>query len=321
MYNTTNNILTQLAQDVDAGLSAKHKYLPSKYFYDAKGDKLFQQIMEAPEYYLTKSEFEIFSTQHAQILEKVEAKGAFNLVELGAGDGYKTKVLLDYLTKKTSDSEYYPIDISKDVLVELKADLAKRYPKLTVTTLNYEYFTALRELNALNDKPKLLLFLGGNIGNFKTKTATRFFEQLFAAMRPGDYLLNGIDLKKKPETIIAAYNDKGGVTRDFNLNLLTRINETLDANFDLNTFKHHPTYNPHNGEARSYLLSTKAQRVTVGALNKSFHFEPFEAIHTEISKKYNLLEIENLAQRTGFKVVEHFTDSNRYFVNTLWQKV
>lgn len=318
---TTTNIITQLAQDVDAGLSAKHKFLPSKYFYDAKGDKLFQKIMEAPEYYLTKCEFEIFSEQHADILAKVEAKGAFNLVELGAGDGYKTKVLLDYLTKKNSAFEYYPIDISNDVLIELQNDLAKRYPDLKVTTLNYEYFTALRELNTLNTKPKLLLFLGGNIGNFKTKTATRFFEQLYAAMHPGDYILNGIDLKKNPETVIAAYNDKGNVTRNFNLNLLDRINKTLDANFDLSTFKHHPTYNPHNGEARSYLLSTKEQTVHIGALDKSFHFEPFEAIHTEISKKYNLPEIEDLAQRTGFTVVEHFTDKKRYFVNTLWQKI
>jgi L-histidine N-alpha-methyltransferase len=322
METTTqeNPATKTFAQDVGEGLSAFHKYLPSKYFYDAKGDKLFQQIMQAPEYYLTGCEFEIFEQQAAQLLARIKEKGAFNLVELGAGDGYKTKLLLNDLISQNTDFKYYPIDISKDVLAHLATDLKQAYPNLQVQTLNYEYFTALEKLNELDQKPKLILFLGGNIGNFKTEVATSFFTQLQEKMLAGDYLLSGIDLKKKPETIIAAYNDKAGVTRDFNLNLLERINTELGGNFDLSTFKHHPTYNPHNGEARSYLLSTKEQTVEVKALNKHFHFEAFEAIHTEISKKYNLKEIENLANRTGFKIVEHFTDSKNYFVNTLWQK-
>jgi dimethylhistidine N-methyltransferase len=311
---------TEFAQSVNEGLSRKHKNIPSRYFYNAQGDALFQQIMELPGYYPTKCEYEIFDRQKSDILKSINQPGGFNLVELGAGDGYKTKLLLKHFLEAEANFKYFPIDISGDVLKELKAKLNQEMPQLNVQTFNHEYFRAVEEINKLNDKPKVLLFLGGNIGNFTTKIARSFFSRLEAIMQPGDKLLCGIDLKKNPRIILNAYDDDSGITAKFNLNVLQRINEELGANFNLENFVHYPNYNPVNGECRSYLISQKKQKVHIGALDKSFSFEAAEAIHTEISKKYSLKDIERLATKTGFKVQHNFTDTKQYFVDSLWQK-
>jgi dimethylhistidine N-methyltransferase len=320
MQNSSSTSLSPFAKDVLAGLTAPNKFLSSKYFYNAQGDKLFQQIMAAPEYYLTDCEFEIFDQQKEAILQAIHSGKKFNLVELGAGDGYKTKILLRHFLDKGVDFDYYPIDISADVLKELKTDLEEAFPSLHVHPLNYEYFTALEKLNELDQSPKVILFLGSNLGNFKPEVAYNFYGKLNVVMRRGDYILSGIDLKKDPDIIVAAYNDAAGITRAFNLNLLKRINTELEADFHLDNFLHYPIYNPGTGEARSYLLSKVAQEVHIKALNTTIHFNAWEAIHMEISKKYGLHEIEQLAADTNFSWVHHFTDSKNWFVNSLWTK-
>ncbi len=317
---TENTFKAQFARDVDLGLSSEPKFLPSRYFYDAKGDKLFQQIMRMPEYYLTDCEYEIFDRQKADILRAIYNGQKFNLVELGAGDGYKTKLLLDHFLQNEVDFEYVPVDISKDVLQELKGSLQKQFPALKVSPLNYEYFEALERLNDLDKAPKVILFLGSNIGNFTPERARTFFDKLNTTIQKGDLLLCGIDLKKDPRTILAAYNDPTGITKAFNLNLLTRINRELGGNFKVENFNHYPTYDPFSGEARSYVMSTVDQEVYIEALDKSFRFTHSEPIHTEISRKYSLAEIEKLAQNSGFEWLHHFTDSKGYFVDTLWKK-
>lgn len=309
----------QFAIDVDKGLSKKNKALPSRYFYDAQGDKLFQQIMKMPEYYPTNCELEIFDQQKQQILEKIDPGEKFNLVELGAGDGLKTKILLEYFLKQGVDFSYFPVDISGDVLKDLKADLTERFPRLNIKTLNYEYFEAVERLNELDQSPKVILFLGGNIGNFTAKRARNFFGKLRKVIRPEDQLLSGIDLKKNPRTILKAYNDSSGITRDFNLNLLSRINRELNANFKLEHFEHFPSYNPVNGECRSYLISKVEQEVQIKTLGKTFKFDEAEPIHTEISKKYSLKDIAKLAKAAHFKVKQNFVDSRGYFVDSLWE--
>ena len=319
MKTNTPSIITQFAKDIDGGLSSTPKTLPSRYFYDAIGDKLFQQIMRMPEYYLTDCEFEIFEQQRSDIINTIYTGRKFNLVELGAGDGLKTKLLLEYLVKNEIDFEYFPVDISANILEQLESDLRTRWPSLKVTTLNYEYFEALEQLNKIEDSPKVILFLGSNIGNFTPNRAQRFFSRLEELISPQDFLLSGIDLKKNPRTILKAYDDAQGITRNFNLNLLTRINRELGANFILDQFEHYATYNPENGEARSYLMSTCAQEVYIDVLEKSFSFVQAEPIHTEISRKYNPEEIKFLANETGFKVVKNFTDSREYFTDTLPQ--
>lgn len=309
----------QFAIDVDKGLSKRKKAIPSRYFYDARGDKLFQQIMKMPEYYPTNCELEIFDQQKQQILEKIDPGEKFNLVELGAGDGLKTKILLEYFLKQGVNFSYFPVDISGDVLRDLQSDLAARFPTLTIKPLNYEYFEAVEKLNELDQSPRVLLFLGGNIGNFTAKRARSFFKRLRAVVRPNDQLLSGIDLKKNPRTILKAYNDSSGITRDFNLNLLTRINRELKANFKLENFEHFPSYNPVNGECRSYIISKVAQEVQIQALGKTFTFDEAEPIHTEISKKYSLKDINKLAKASHFKVKHNFVDSRGYFVDSLWE--
>lgn len=313
--------LGNFAQDVLIGLSANPKSLPSKYFYDAKGDKLFQEIMAMPEYYLTRKEFEVLENQHAKILWNILSfNKPFNLVELGAGDGLKTKILLRHLIKLGVSFEYFPIDFSGSVLLELKASLAEELPNLKVTPIEDTYRGSLLKRKWENGNPSLILFLGGNIGNFPIEEAHDVLDHLRLGTEKGDEVLLGFDLKKNPQTILDAYHDAGGVTKEFNLNLLHRMNRELGANFELDSFVHWPSYNPVNGECRSHLVSLKEQKVFFEALNQTFKFGAYEPIFTEISKKYNLDEIAKLAKRSGFRVKEVFTDSEAFFADVLWER-
>jgi len=319
--NAKNSDFGTFGQDVVLGLNAQPKTLSSKYFYDAKGDKLFQDIMALPEYYLTRKEFEILESQHEEILKPIIESGEpFNLVELGAGDGLKTKILLRYLLAKNIDFTYYPIDFSGSVLEELKESLAEEMPDLEVHSIQNTYRGALQEKKWENGKNSLILFLGSNLGNFQMKEAYEILDHLMIGTNHSDWVMIGFDLKKHPQTILTAYDDSTGVTKAFNLNLLTRINRELDADFDLNSFVHWPIYDPISGECRSYLVSIKKQKVHLAALNETFHFDAFESIFMEVSKKYSQEEIDVLAHRSGFKVIENFTDSETYFADCLWQK-
>lgn len=309
------------AQDVEQGLGAKPKTLPSKYFYDAVGDKLFQKIMNLPEYYLTRKETEIFETQFEKILEPILSLGqSFNLVELGAGDGTKTKILIQYLIQEKADFEYFPIDYSKTVLDQLKGSLATEFPELSVTCIEDTYQSSLIKRSWKNGKPSLILFLGSNIGNFSLEEAYDISDHLKKGTVAGDQVLIGVDLKKDPKIILDAYHDSKGVTRDFNKNLLNRINRELEGDIDENTFMHWPSYDPVTGECRSYLVSLVNQTIHLKAIDQTFNFEAFEPIFTEISKKYSLAEMNKLADRAGFISLKSFTDREGYFADILWQK-
>jgi len=310
---------TEFERDVLDGLCQEPKRLLSKYFYDDKGDKLFQEIMKMEEYYLTRSEFEIFTSQKDSILNAIERnEEKLQLIEFGAGDGLKTKVLLKYFIEKGLDFEYLPIDISSSVLSELEEALEKEIPELKVTTIEDTYFSALNKLDS-NHK-KLVLFLGSNIGNFNSDEVIDFLERANRYLNKGDYFLIGVDLKKHPLTILDAYNDKRGITKAFNLNLLARINRELEGDFDLSQFEHYPTYDPQSGEAKSFLISLKEQTVELKKLNQFIHFKYAEPIFMEVSKKYGVKELEDLAFKTNFQVIEHFYDCKHFFVNTLWKK-
>ncbi len=310
----------QFARDVMHGLSTTPKYLHSKYFYDQRGDSLFQQIMELDEYYLTDCEFEIFQNNKEDLLQHVTTNGKpFDLIELGAGDGTKTKILLKYFLEQGADFTYKPIDISNNALNLLHRDLAQNIPTLKIETLQGEYFNVLSHIESIPGKNKLILFLGSNIGNFLKPVAEDFLTRLSTILAEGDMLLLGVDLTKDPAVIAKAYNDSKGITREFNLNLLSRINRELKGDFNLNNFEHYPFYNPVSGTARSFLISKTRQTVTIDRLNASFHFEAWEPIHTEYSHKYHLSELSKLATDSGFKVLKNYTDSRQYFVNGLWR--
>ncbi|MEX2594015.1 MAG: L-histidine N(alpha)-methyltransferase [Anditalea sp.] len=309
------------AADVKKGLCAENKFLSSRYFYDATGDKLFQKIMQLPEYYLTRAEFAILDQYKAAILQPVmERKERFNLVELGAGDGLKTKILIQYLYEHKLPFDYFPIDISGNVLKELKISLGKEFPQLPVHTIENTYTRALEEKKWNPDSPTLMVFLGSNMGNFLEEDALDLLTAFADALDKNEMLLAGFDLKKDPELILKAYNDSEGVTRDFNLNILSRINRELGGNFDTKRFKHWPVYNPASGECKSYLVSEEKQTVYIEALSQVFTFEKAEAIYTEVSKKYSLRELGKYAKTKGFEVMDNFLDERGYFTDSLWRK-
>jgi len=317
-----NDPNSQFAADVLSGLSAKNKFLLSRYFYDAQGDRLFQSIMASPEYYLTDCEHEIFEQQGRQIAESLAAAGPFELDELGSGDGLKTRLLLDALHDIGADFTYRPIDISANSLQLLSGRLSEGRPWLKLNPIHGDY---MRELAAaqLQDPDskgprKVIMFLGSNLGNYREAQALEFLRLIRGTMRRQDALLIGLDLQKDPAVIRAAYDDADGHTRDFNLNLLHRINRELGADFDTTSFEHAPQYDPATGAARSFLRSKRSQLVHITALNKDFHFADGEKISMEISQKYSRQQIEGLAEGSGFRIEHEYFDSRHYFTDQIW---
>ena len=302
--------------DVLEGLRSKNKHLSSKYFYDEKGDKLFQRIMHLDEYYLTNKELEIFQTQKSAILEAMDEGVPFRIIELGAGDGLKTKVLLKYFLENGIDFTYSPVDISGHVLELLEQNLLDELPGLKVETYQGDYFDALSEIGEAGEKD-VVFFLGSNVGNFPGNEAEGFIAKLQAFLNSGDLFFMGVDLKKDPSIILSAYNDSQGVTTAFNLNLLDRINSELGGNFDKDQFLHYPYYNPQTGECRSYLISKKDQTITING--EEIHFRAWEAIFMEVSKKYDEVQLNELSSLTGFKQIEIFKDAQNWFADVLWQ--
>jgi dimethylhistidine N-methyltransferase len=310
------------AEDIEKGLSSDPKALSSKYFYDDAGSRLFQEIMKLPEYYLTRSEHEIFNKQTEQIFKAFEAdKGKFDLIELGAGDGTKTSLLVDYFLKHNADFRYVPIDISSEALNFLTEKFHKEFPDLNIQTEQGDYFKTLETFKQRSDKRKIILFLGSNIGNFSEEKALEFFRELHGIMNKEDSILIGFDLHKNPKTILNAYADSQDVTAKFNLNLLKRINRELGANFNTEEFSHYASYHPTECAARSYLISQREQTVRIELLDKEFHFKKWEPIYMEVSQKYNLEMIEKLARESGFEIVKNFFDENRFYTNSLWKPI
>ncbi|HEX8327009.1 MAG TPA: L-histidine N(alpha)-methyltransferase [Hymenobacter sp.] len=298
-----------LAQHVAAGLSRTPKTLSSMYFYDDAGSRLFQRIMELPEYYPTRAEFAIFQEHGAAIARALSpsAGDEFALVELGAGDGAKTKLLLKELLRSGTAFTYAPVDISAGAMTGLVEALNQELPALHVAPVVSDYATALRELRT-RPGSKAVLFLGSNIGNFGPAERLDFLRKLAAPLTPADRLLIGFDLQKDPRRIRAAYDDAQGVTAAFNLNLLTRINRELGADFDLAQWQHYTDYSPLNGAVRSFLVSTRAQQVHIDALDQTIDFAAWEVIHTENSYKFTLPQLDELAAAAGLRVVATFTD-------------
>lgn len=308
------------AADVLAGLSRRPRSLPCKYFYDETGSRLFQQITETQEYYLTRCEAEILH-QSCGALGRLMGCGPFRLVELGAGDGRKTGILLRHFLQCGLDFQYVPVDICGEAINVLVDRLGRQYvdPPLLICGLAAEYFDALGWLKGQDTLRNLVLFLGSSIGNFNRRQTRRFLMRLRRSLNPGDYVLLGFDLKKDLQLLHRAYNDAGGVTRRFNLNLLQRINRELDGNFNLDQFQHLGYYNAARGRMESWLVSTSEQRVCLGQLGQTFSFRAWEAVHVENSYKYDVREIEELAAGAGFAVERHLFDSQRYFVDSLWR--
>jgi len=319
MQTTTTTYNKAFAEDVLKGLTDTKKHLSSRYFYDDEGSHIFQQIMEMPEYYPTNCEFEILSQQSGKILEQLNFMGKFNIVEFGSGDGVKTKQLLKTFLDKNADFTYVPIDISEEAILILEENMRATLPELKMNSKVGDYFDILEDISK-EETPNLFLFLGGNIGNYKKDDAINLLQKFASGMKKGDKLLMGIDLQKSPRTIQKAYDDPHGITKAFNMNLLKRINRELEADIALDQFDFYCHYNPENGEVNSYLYSLINQTFHSRILDQSFSFKKDEMIWTELSKKYSFAEIDELAKKLEFKVVENFMDCRHFFTDSLWEK-
>lgn len=310
----------EFAEHLKLGLTSKNKFVSSKYFYDDIGSSLFTEIMNLPEYYLTDCEYEVLDNYKNDILKDIKVNEEhFDLIELGAGDGQKTKLLLEHFVNSSIDFTYSPIDISSEAFIKLNENIFYLKDKLNVNYLEGDYFEILRKHNFKGGR-KVILFLGSNIGNFKYENAKNFLKLISSNIQKGDILIAGFDLKKNPNVILKAYNDAKGVTKKFNLNLLQRINNEFKANFDLNNFEHFPVYDPEKKQCRSYIISLKKQEVNIKDLDLKINFDNAEAIFTELSQKYDEELIEDLAQYSGFEVSKYYYDERKYFSDVVLVK-
>ena len=313
-------MIKQFKKEVIEGLSKiTQKTLPSKYFYDKKGDGLFVKIMQLPEYYLTRAEMEIFQEKTSDIIAALhlDKNQKYSIVELGAGDGSKTIHLLRQLINGNYDFEYLPVDISIDALEGIKAFLNAELPTLVVKPNHNDYFKALESLKQ-DGTIKIILFLGSNIGNLIDEQATEFIYQLGSSLYKGDKIILGVDLKKAKEIIIPAYNDKEGITAEFNLNLLDRINRELGSNFNRENFIHAPVYDEEVGVAKSYIKSLVKQSVKLE--EHQFNFEKDELIHTEVSRKYDDQIVKQILSKTDITWEHKIIDNNNLFADYILER-
>lgn len=303
-------------RDVLAGLGKPEKDVPSRWLYDARGSELFREIMALDAYYPTRVEHEILGGHAAGIVAPLRGP-ACTVVDLGAGDGAKTRLVLAPVRACVARPSYAPIDISASALADLSARMRRAFPGLRVRPIQAEYVEGVRALGPREAGPVLVLFLGSNVGNLEPREAARFLRTLRRSLRRGDHLLIGLDLLKPGRILRAAYDDDQGVTAAFNLNLLARVNRELDGDFDLRAFEHVVTFDPERPAMESWLRSRRRQRVRVAG--RDFLFEAGERIHTEISCKYRERDLDALGRASGFEPVGRYFDRRRWFVDALWR--
>ncbi|HEY0562551.1 MAG TPA: L-histidine N(alpha)-methyltransferase [Methylophilus sp.] len=316
-HTATTQSLDAFAIDVLTGLSGHPKSMPAQYFYDDIGSELFQKISQHADYYPTKTEFAILA-QAAALIPSLLPEQEIDIIELGAGDGHKSKLLIDGFLAQGRKVNFYPIDISEKAMQQLGDNFVES-SQLSIHGIVADYFTGLHHLKRMSSHPKLVLFLGSNIGNFNRSQSQEFLKKVWLSLNAADHVLIGYDLKKATQLLNRAYNDSAGLTKAFNLNLLHRMNKELGANFDVNSFEHYGFYNPSSAAMESHLISLRTQEVYIAALEKHFHFAQFEPMHVESSYKFTLQDIGNLAGHNGYKIKHHFSDDNDYFMDALWQ--
>lgn len=315
-----DNALMHFQNDIKKGLLSRHKNIPSKYFYDHAGGELFNQITRHPDYYLTRCETEILKQNKESIIDYVLDDNCLNLIELGPGEGVKSEILITEIMRRTKDFFYIPVDVSPEYLTFLKLSLQKRLQDIKIQPVQDDIFNS-NWLNKLNDNRNFILFLGSSIGNYTLENTNKFLSTIAGSLNPGDFFLIGFDMRKDIQILMKAYDDDAGITANFNLNLLHRVNKELNADFDVDGFKHYATYNVYTNAMESYLISLKKQSVNIDGLNQQVHFDVIEPIHVECSYKYCIEQIYYLAGECGFEVVANYTDDKGYFVDSLWRVV
>jgi L-histidine N-alpha-methyltransferase len=297
-----------LRADVAAGLSRPQKEVPSKYFYDTRGSRLFESITALPEYYLTRTERALLEGAAPELVGALRPR---SLSELGAGAARKTRLILDAMRGAGCAEVYQPIDVSAAFLARTAARLREEYPGLRVEPVVADFNDYHPDGGGL-PAPRLYVFLGSTIGNLEPLAAVRLLARIRAALEPTDRLLLGVDLKKDPARLEAAYNDAAGVTAEFNRNLLRFLNRELGADFDLAAFEHRADYRADAGRIEMHLVSTMRQRVMIPEVG-TFDFHPGESIRTEISCKYDRAQVDRLCGAASLAVEHWWTDAESLF--------
>jgi dimethylhistidine N-methyltransferase len=307
-----------VAAAVREGLTAHPKRLPPWLFYDAAGSRLFEQITELPEYYLTRTERAILTAHASEIIAQAAQGKRLRLVELGAGSADKTRLLLAAAVAHQGTVLYEPLDVSSTALDEAKTRIEREIPAVRVSPRVLDYTQGLDGLEpAAAGERRLLLYIGSSIGNFEPWAAEQLLQRLRAGLEPGDGLLLGVDLIKDQATLLAAYNDAAGVTAAFNRNLLVRLNRELEANFDPEAFTHRAIWNAVESRIEMHLESQTAQRVHLAALNLEVDFTAGENLHTENSYKYAPVAPQAMLTEAGFAPVANWTDAQGWFAVSL----
>lgn len=294
------------AASVIEGLSRPRKSLPCRFFYDARGSDLFEEITKLPEYYPTRTEIAILEAHAVEIAKGVPEKAI--LVEFGSGSSRKTEILLKTLRKLTA---YVPVDMSESALADAKSRLLQRFPALGVRPIIGDFSLPVTFPEDIARACKLGFFPGSTIGNFSPSAAVRLLGTMRDMLAPEGTLIIGVDLKKDARALVRAYNDKQGVTARFNLNLLARINRELEGSFDLGCFRHEAIYDPREGRVEMHLVSLKEQAASV--CGRWFQFEPGETIHTENSYKYSIGQFQELARAAGWLPGRVWLDNGNLF--------
>ncbi len=291
-----------MLEDVLEGLANSPRRIPCKYFYDPKGSRLFEQICELPEYYLTRTELAIMK-ENLPVIVRLFAPG-FRFVELGSGSGVKTRLIFDALMNR---GDYLPVDLAAEQLTLNAKRLGQRYPGIHVQPVVADY-----EFLRLDPKENTIVYFpGSTIGNLEPMAVRTFLGRMAELIGKTGAMIIGVDRKKDPAVLHRAYNDSGDLTAAFNLNLLRRINTELGANFDLDGFYHHAPYSPGLGCIEMFLISKRKQSVSIG--DRTFTFADGEVLRTERSYKYSPTEFADLCQRTGLSIAETFTDADQLF--------
>ena len=300
----------EMMQDVRTGLAGPQKSIPAKYFYDSRGSRLFERITMTPEYYITRTELSILEHSAGQMVEFLSRKGG-DIVELGSGPTGKIKKLLDAAYARGLDRlRYVPLDICGICIEKVIEELPLLYPDLEVLGLRAD-FTA--NLEMLPRGKKMLVFFGSTIGNFTEQECAGFLEKLKQAMNDDDRLLIGMDMVKPVQVMEAAYNDSEGITRRFNLNMLSHINRELKADFDLDDFEHLAFFNPDGEQIEMHLRAKRTVSISIPRLSMAVNLRKGETIHTEICRKFSRNRIEQIFSEAGFQIEGWFTDSKEWF--------
>ena len=306
------------AEEISSSLIGNSKFISPKFFYDKKGSDLFEKICTLSEYYPTRTEIDILKNLSIELPSYLDE--TFRLVELGSGASVKTRLILDVFTSLQDTTEYFPIDIS-EILTESSEQLLKDYDGLHITGIIDTYEGGLEFLKNYDDKKNLIIFLGSSFGNFSPNAGREFLKKINSTMKSGDLFLIGLDLIKDKQILESAYNDSLGVTAQFNLNVLSRINDELDADFNLDNFLHYSIYNKEDQRIEMYLKSLVRQSIIISKSNLLLNLEKNELIHTEYSHKYSLDQIRELLESVGFKINHVWLDDKKYFSLTLASKI